>query len=74
MDVAGGLFAPYRVVDDVARNCRYPSIWEGWATRLGALLPGAQRQQGLVPGPHATHYELSIGVILAFALAYHALD
>ena len=73
-DVAGGLFSAYRVVDSVPRNCRYGSRLEEVATVAGSLFPGAQGQQGLVPSPHNSHYELSIGVILAFALAYHAVD
>ena len=74
VDVAGGLFSGYRMVDGVPKFCRHPNALEPWANRAGVILPGAQRQQGLVPSPHASHYELSIGVILAFALAYEALD
>ena len=74
MDVAGGLFSSYRVLDNVPRNCRYGSRLEEVATAAGSLFPGAQGQQGLVPSPHNSHYELSIGAILAFALAYHAVD
>ena len=73
-DVAGGLFSAYRIVDNVPRNCRYGSRLEEVATVAGSLFPGAQGQQGLVPSPHNSHYELSIGVILAFALAHHAID
>lgn len=74
VDVAGGLFASYRIVSGVPRNCRYGSRLEEIATVAGAVFSGAQGQQGLLPSPHASHYELSIGVILAFALAYHAVD
>ena len=73
-DVAGGLFSAYRILNGVPRNCRYKSRLEELATLAGAVLPGAQLQQGLVPSSHSSHYELSIGVILAFALAYHAVD
>ena len=73
-DIAGGLFSAYRMIGGVPRSCRYPNLLEDFATLAGTALPGAQRQQGLVPSPHASHYELSIGVILAFALAYEALD
>ena len=73
-DVAGGLFSAYRILDNVPRNCRYGSRLEEIATVAGTLFPDAQGQQGLVPSPHPSHYELSIGVILAFALAYHAVD
>ena len=74
VDVAGGLFSAYRMVDGDPRSCRYPNALEGVATAIGAALPNAQLQQGLVPSPHAAHYELSIGVILAFSLAYNIVD
>ena len=74
VDVAGGLFSGYRIIDCTPRSCKYPNALEGAATAIGAALPNAQLQQGLVPSPHASYYELSISVILAFSLAYHALD
>ena len=74
VDVAGGLFSSYRIVNDVPSNCRYGSRMEEIATVAGALFGSGQGQQGLIPSAHASHYELSIGVILAFALAYHAVD
>ena len=74
VDDAGGLLAPYRIVNGVPRPCRYSSRLEELASLAGAALPRAQRQQGLIPNTHPSHYELSIGVILAFALAYHAVD
>ena len=33
-----------------------------------------QMHQGLVPRPPTNHYELSIGVILAFSPAYNIVD
>ena len=72
VDVAGGLFSAYRIVNGVPRPCRYSSRLEELTSLAGAALP--QIQQRLVPSPHTSHYELSIGVILAFALAYHAVD
>ncbi len=74
VDHAGGLTTTYRIVDGVPRACIYPATLEQWATRLGGAVSSAQAQQGLVPSALTNHYELSIGVILAFALAYHVVD
>lgn len=71
---AGGLATTYRIVGGVPRSCRYKSLVEAAASQVGAAVSNSQTQQGLVPSEHTNHYELSIGVILAFALAYHAVD
>ena len=74
VDVAGGLFPAYRIVDNVPRSCRYESLLEQQTSLREVDLPGAKDRQTLVPSAHSPHYELSIGVILAYALAYHAVD
>ena len=74
VDDAGGLLTPYRIVNGIPRSCRYKNLLEDIATVAGTIFSGSQGQQGLISNTHSSHYELSIGVILAFALAYHAVD
>ena len=75
VDDAGGFLVGYRVVDGVPRACRYPNLLEKWATRVsGLVVSGFQRQQGIIPTIHAAHYEMNLGCILAFSLAYHAVE
>ena len=74
VDMAGLVHALYRRFNGEIRPCRSPIAEEQLATLIGGLVAGASRQQVVGDTQFSGNFEAGLAQILAFALAYHAVD